>query len=153
MDDESFRVAELLLQGYTCGHVLAKLALEAIGRDNPDLVRAMSGLAVGMGRGLACGSLSGGCCVLGLYGGRSADDEPVHPRFDLMIEQFSGWFIDEFGAKYGGVDCKDIIAFDPELKQQRCPAVILESWRKIKQILAEHHVVVAGPAPAPWRED
>ena len=58
MDDESFRIAELLLQGYTCGHVLAKLALEAQGRDDPDLVRAMSGLALGMGRGLNCGSLT-----------------------------------------------------------------------------------------------
>ena len=94
MDDESFRIAELLLQGYTCGHVLAKLALEAQGRDDPDLVRAMSGLALGMGRGLNCGALSGGCCILGLYGGRANDDEQVHPRYDLMIEQFSAWFVD-----------------------------------------------------------
>jgi hypothetical protein len=44
MADESFRIAELMLEGDTCGHILAKLALEAVGRDNPDLVRAMSAL-------------------------------------------------------------------------------------------------------------
>ncbi len=60
MADESFRIAELMLEGDTCGHILAKLALEAVGRDNPDLVRAMSGLAVGMGRGFNCGCLTGG---------------------------------------------------------------------------------------------
>jgi hypothetical protein len=152
MDDESFRIAELLLQGYTCGHVLAKLALEAQGHDNPDLVRAMSGLALGMGRGLNCGSLSGGCCILGLYGGRANDGEQVHPRFDLMIEQFSAWFVDAMGEKYGGVNCQEIINFDPKLMQQRCPGLILESWRKIKEILAEHKVDVAGPAPAVWDE-
>ena len=79
MSDDSFRIAELLLQGDTCSHILPKLALEALGRDNPDLVRALSALAVGMGRGLVCGSLTGGCCVLGLYGGRADESETVHP--------------------------------------------------------------------------
>jgi hypothetical protein len=152
MDDDSFRIAELLLQGYTCGHVLAKLALEAQGRDNPDLVRAMSGLALGMGRGLNCGSLSGGCCILGLYGGRADDGEQVHPRYDLMIEQFSAWFVNAMGEKYGGVNCQQIINFDPKLMQQRCPGLILECWQKIKEILAEHKIDVAGPAPAIWEE-
>ena len=153
MEDASFRIAELLLQGYTCGHVLAKLALEAQGRDNPDLVRAMSGLAMGMGRGLNCGALSGGCCILGLYGGRAGDDERVHPRYDLIIEQFSAWFVDGAAAKYGGVNCQDIINFDPALMQQRCPGLILESWQKIQEILAEHEVEVSGPVPAVWRGD
>ena len=100
MADESFRIAELLLDGYTCGQILVKLALEAQGRDNPDLVRAMSGLALGMGQGFNCGSLTGGCCVLGLYGGRSDENQPGHPRFDIMVEEFSGWFESEMTEKY-----------------------------------------------------
>jgi hypothetical protein len=36
--------------------------------------------------------------------------------------------------------------------QQRCPGLILECWQKIKEILAEHKVDVAGPAPAVWEE-
>jgi hypothetical protein len=145
MNDESFRVAELLLEGFTCGHVLMKLALESQGRDNPDLVRAMSGLAMGMGQGLNCGALSGGCCVLGLYAGRGTEDQQVHPFFDVMLEEFSGWFESEATAKYGGVNCADIINFDPALKHQRCPALILEVWAKAKEILAKHEVDVNEP--------
>ena len=126
MSDDSFRIAELLLQGDTCSHILPKLALEALGRENPELVRALSALAVGMGRGLNCGSLTGGCCVLGLYGGRFDENESVHPRFDLMLEEFTGWFEREMTEKYGGVNCREIINFDVVLKQQRCPGIILE---------------------------
>jgi hypothetical protein len=148
MADDSFRVAEWLLEGFTCGHILAKLALEAQGRDDPDLVRAMSGLAVGMGQGFNCGCLTGGCCVLGLYGGRSEENERPHPDFDVMIERYSGWLAGVMTDKFGGIDCKDVINFDPALKQQRCPGLILESWEKIKEILAEHGVDLAAPPPA-----
>ena len=153
MSEESFRVAELLLNGDTCGHVLAKLALDSVGRDSPDLVRAMSGLAVGMGRGLNCGCLTGGCCVLGFYGGRADENETVHPRFDVMVEEFSGWFIKTMTETYGGVDCKDVIHFDPARMQERCPALILESWEKIKEILEKNRVNPEGPAPAKWEAD
>ena len=65
MSEESFRVAELLLDDFKCSHILMRLALEAQGRDDPDLIRAMSGLALGMGQGFNCGALSAGCCVIG----------------------------------------------------------------------------------------
>jgi hypothetical protein len=35
MADEPFRIAELLLDGYTCAHILMKLALD----DEPDTHR------------------------------------------------------------------------------------------------------------------
>ena len=41
MSEESFRVAELLLDDFKCSHILMRLALEAQGRDDPDLIRAM----------------------------------------------------------------------------------------------------------------
>ena len=153
MSDESFRIAELLLEGYTCGHILVKLALEEQARDNPDLVRAMSGLALGMGQGFNCGSLTGGCCVLGLYGGRADVNQPGHPRFDIMIEEFSAWFEREMTAKYGGIDCEKIINFDVALKQERCPGIILDCWRRAKEILAKHKVDITQEPPATWEED
>jgi Putative redox-active protein (C_GCAxxG_C_C) len=152
MSDESFRIAELLLDGYSCGHILMKLALEEQGRDNPDLVRAMSGLALGMGQGFNCGSLSAGCCVLGLYAGKSSGGEPGHPRFDIMLEQFSGWFDSEMTARYGGIDCGKIMHFDSALKQERCPGIILDSWLKAKEILDKHKVDITQPAQGAWDE-
>ena len=153
MSDDSFRVAELMLQGDTCGHILAKLALESVGRDNPDLVRALSGLALGMGRGLNCGCLTGGCCILGFYGGRVGESETVHPRFDVMIEEFSGWFQTTMTERYGGVDCKDVIDFDPVRMRERCPGLILDAWAKIREILEKNRVNPEGPAPAKWEAD
>ncbi len=152
MSDDSFRIAELLLDGYTCSHVLVKLALEAQGRDNPDIVRAMSGLALGMGQGFNCGSLTGGCCVLGLYGGKAGENQLGHPRFDIMLEEFSGWFESEMTARYGGIDCEKIIHFDPALKQERCPGIVLECWEKANEILAKHGVDLAQPAQDNWEE-
>jgi hypothetical protein len=152
MADESFRIAELLLEGYTCAQILVKLALEAQGRDNPELARAMAGLALGMGQGFNCGSLTGGCCVLGLYGGRTGEKQPEHPRFDVMVEEFSGWFEAEMTAKYGGINCEKIMGFDATLKHQRCPEIILDCWLKAREILEKHRVDLAQPAPATWEE-
>ena len=152
MADESFRIAELLLDGYTCAQVLVKLALEAQGSDNPELARAMAGLALGIGQGFNCGCLTGGACLLGLYGGRTDEAQPGHPRFDIMLEEFAGWFESEMTAKYGGIDCEKIINFDPALKQQRCPEIILDCWTKARGILEKHSVDITQPAQAEWRD-
>ena len=153
MSNYSFRIAELRRQGDTCGQILAKLALEAQGRNNPELARAMSGLELGMRQGFNCGALIGGCLVLGLYGGRADKNETAHPHFDLMIEEFAGWFEAEMGDKFGGINCEDIINFDPARRKERCQGIVLESWLKIKEILAKHHANVEEPALARSGED
>jgi len=137
-EDASFRIAELLLGGFKCSHILAMLALEAQGRDNPDLVRAMSGLALGMGQGFNCGALSAGCCVIGVYAGRSSSDEADDPRLAPAIDDLSGWFHAMANGSFGGINCADIMKFDEALKAQRCPGIILETWKKLTEILAEH---------------
>ncbi|MGQ9369445.1 DVU_1555 family C-GCAxxG-C-C protein [Azospirillum sp. ST 5-10] len=149
MNEDTFRIAELLLQGYKCSHILVKLALEAQGRDAPDVVRAMSGLALGMGRGFNCGALSGGCCVLGLCAGRGADDETEDPRFKVMLDEFAEWFETMATETYGGIDCADIMAFDQRLKQERCPALIAEVWRQVQETMADHGAAVAAPPRGP----
>ena len=145
MADESFRIAELLLDGFTCGHILVKLALEAQGRDNPDLVRAMSGLALGMGQGFNCGALSGGCCVLGLHAGRAAEEETDDPRFAALLDDFTGWFHAAAKERFGSIDCADIMKFDPALKQERCPALIGDVWDRLCETLADHGIDPTEP--------
>jgi hypothetical protein len=139
-DDVSFQIAERLLQGFKCSHVLMMLALEAQGRDDPDLVRAMSGLALGMGQGFNCGALSGGCCVIGLHVGRGGENEPDDPRFAAVLEEFSGWFYAMAKDRYGGIDCKDIMKFDLALKNARCPGLILDAWKKVVELLADRGI-------------
>ena len=144
MNEESFRVAELLLDDFKCSHILMRLALEAQGSDDPDLVRAMSGLALGMGQGFNCGALSAGCCVIGYYAGRGGDGEREHPELGAMLDDFTGWFNAAATGQYGGINCSDIMKFDETLKRDRCPALIIATWDKIKETLANHGVDITA---------
>lgn len=55
------RVLALSRYGYFCSQILAILALETVGEDDPGLVKAMGGLNGGVGfSGGCCGCLSGG---------------------------------------------------------------------------------------------
>ena len=146
MNEESFRVAELLLDDFKCSHILMRLALEAQGRDDPDLVRAMSGLCLGMGQGFNCGALSAGCCVIGYYAGRGGDGESEHPELGAMLDDFTGWFTAAATGQYGGINCSDIMKFDESLKRERCPALVIATWGKIKETLADHGIdITAAP--------
>ncbi len=147
MSEDSFRVAELLLDDFKCSHILMRLALEAQGRDDPDLVRAMSGLALGMGQGFNCGALSAGCCVIGYYAGRGGDGESEHPELGAMLDDFAGWFNAAATGQYGSIDCAGIMKFDEALKHQRCPALIIATWEKIKETLANHGVDITVVPP------
>jgi C_GCAxxG_C_C family probable redox protein len=138
--EESFRLMELSLQGFSCSQILAIIALEAQGKNAPELVRAMSGLVAGCGTGKLCGALTGGCCVLGMYAGKGSPEEQENSRFPLMLNQLVEWFDNQFGAQYGGCDCSQIIQDDASLKLSRCPQIIVETLAKVKEILAENEL-------------
>lgn len=135
MADENFRVAQLLLQGYKCSHVMVQLGLDAQEKSNPDLLRAMSGLASGMCNGLACGTLTGGCCLIGMYAGMDDENHGENQRLPLMLEEYVEWFRDECSARFGGIECAQIIEGKPELRVERCPGLILDAVLKAKEIL------------------
>lgn len=135
MADEDFRVAELTLKGYKCSHILVQIGLDEQGKNNPDLLRAMSGLANGMGSGLACGALTGGCCLIALYAGMDGEGRDEHGRLALMLEEYTEWFREEFSSRYGGTDCAQIMQDNPQLRVERCPGLILQAVRKAREIL------------------
>jgi C_GCAxxG_C_C family probable redox protein len=138
MEDESFRMMELGLQGYNCSQLLVLMALEAQGRQNPDLVRAMSGLLTGLGCGKTCGALTGGCCVLGMYAGKDSPEDNADARLQGMLSNFVEWFECEYTPRYGGINCAEIVQDDARNKMTRCPRVVMESLEKLKEILAEN---------------
>lgn len=152
MSDSSFRIAELLLDGQACGHILTRLALEAQGEENPNLVKAVGGLSVGMSAGKTCGALTAGCCVLSLYAGRGDDPASEHPEFDLILGAYTRWF-EENAAQYGGINCADIAGPDLAEKPRRCPTLVLDAWEKINQILEDHNIRVDAPPQENWEED
>lgn len=67
------RMLELAREGYDCAQIMLTLALDMDGKSDPDLVRAMGGLSLGVaGGGDICGALSGGACLLAYFAGRGA---------------------------------------------------------------------------------
>jgi C_GCAxxG_C_C family probable redox protein len=146
--NDDFRVAELALKGYKCSHILIQIGLDAQGKTNPELLRAMSGLANGMSDGLTCGALTGGCCLIGLYAGMDGEGHDEHGRLPLMLEEYTEWFREEFGRSYGGTDCAQIMQDDPRLRVERCPSLILQAVKKAREILEANGFELDGVSGA-----
>jgi C_GCAxxG_C_C family probable redox protein len=141
------RVMELGLRGHGCSQILVLLALERQGKENTDLVRAVSGLHGGLGfSGKTCGALTGGCCVLGLYAGRGAAGEVQDARLVPMVQELVEWFEEEYAPRYGGIDCAAILQDDPRNQLTRCPEIVAGVFDKVAQILgANGYELEQGP--------
>jgi len=139
MNDDLMRMIELSQKGFFCSQILVIIALEAQGKENADLVRAMSGLLEGVGScGKICGALTGGACVLGLYMGKGHAGEKADERLKLMINELMEWFENEYTSRYGGIECSQILLDDARNRLTRCPSIVLETLAKIKEILSQH---------------
>lgn len=113
MTDSQMLALELGGKGYTCAQIVISGALRHLGRENPDLVRAMSGLGQGGGcAGELCGALSGGLCLLGLHLGKGLDSELPDPHEQLMYNNLVEWFRREHGAG-GKITCDAILGIAP----------------------------------------
>ncbi len=145
MNDDSFRVMDLAMQGYQCSQILMAMALEAQGKQNADLVKAMTGLLGGMGCGKTCGALTAGCCVLALHAGKDSAELPADDRLQTMLSRFVEWFEAEYTARYGGINCAEISQDDMRNKMTRCPTIVIESLEKLKEILAESNYEFSHP--------
>ena len=139
MTTDMVRMFELAQKGFYCSQILLFLGLEAQGKSDPDLIRAMSGLAGGLGfSGDVCGALTGGACLVGLYAGRGTPEEEEDPKLNLMISELVEWFSGEFGEMYGGIQCSVILDDDPKNRTARCPTLVAGVYEKVKSLLVEN---------------
>jgi len=134
MDDLLFRLMELKSKGYYCSQIMMLLALENQEKTNPDLIRAMAGLAFGVGIGDVCGALTGGACILSLYAGKGTDEEEEHFRLMGMLHELGDWFRETYAGQYGGISC-DAISEDGSKRNERCGAVVAATYQKVLEIL------------------
>lgn len=139
MLDDMIRMSELKQQGFFCSQILLMMGLEAQGKKSVDLIRAMQGLAGGLGFcGELCGALSGGACLIGLYSGKGSAEEEIDPLTDMMIWELVDWFKAEYGKQYGGISCNELLSNDADNQTTRCPIFIMGVYQKIKEILAKN---------------
>jgi len=143
--EDFIRMLELHQQGFHCSQILLALGLEKQGKSNPDLIRAMTGLAGGLGfTGKLCGALSGGACLLALFAGRGSVEERGDPKLDLMISELVDWFEAQYGERYGGIDCDHILEDNPLNRPQRCPQIVRETYAKVLELLSDQGYDVGG---------
>ena len=148
MTSEMIRMIELAQQGFYCSQILLVMGLEAQGKANTDLIRAMSGLAGGLGfSGELCGALTGGACLLGLYAGRGVPGEEEDQRLNVMITELVEWFAQEYGQMYGGIRCETILGEDPGARRTKCPTMVLGTYEKVKALLLENGFDLFGGRP------
>ena len=126
------RIMELSREGLYCAQIMVQLALDAEGKENPELIEAVRGLCGGFAwSGGPCGALSGGACLLSLLG-RGLE---ISEREELVAE-FHRWFAGRT-AQFGGEDCNDITGGDRGNMFSVCPGVIIDSYEKCVELLAE----------------
>ena len=140
-DEVANRMIALAEQKYNCSQIMMVLALEQEGRENPDLVRAMSGLGDGCGFFReTCGILTGAASILAWYAGKGADDETESEKLLPMLEELNEWFGEEIAAKYAGTRCLEIVGdrVGTEEGKQICGSIIFQTFGKVNEILEEN---------------
>jgi C_GCAxxG_C_C family probable redox protein len=136
---------ELRKQGFFCSQIMMIQGLEMMGKSNPDLVRAMHGLAGGLGfSGELCGALTGGASLIGLYAGKGTPEQPEDPRLNFMIMDLVAWFKTEFGEPFGGMRCEEILSESAPNTSVRCPQMVAGVLQKVKDLLVENGFDLSG---------
>ncbi|MFM8319568.1 MAG: DVU_1555 family C-GCAxxG-C-C protein [Chloroflexota bacterium] len=145
MNDEMQRLAQLKQQGFLCSQIIMIEGLEMMGKQNPDLVRAMHPLGNGLGgSGEICGALTGAVCLLGLYAGRGAPGDPPDYRLEAMTTELVDWFKQQQEPRYGGIRCSELLEGDVSLKPTRCPEFVRSCLQKAKDLLVENGFELSG---------
>ena len=153
MNDTDIMLLELGGKGYSCAQMVLIGGLRLMGRDNPDLVRAMAGLAQGGGcSGELCGALSGGLCLIALHTAKGGDAEDALPESLPLMDALVEWFrADLCGG--GAVTCDAILGASSAqgacrgMNVSLCGNLVARTWEKAVGLLAE-----AGIDPTLGRE-
>lgn len=134
LSEHLLEAANLSGQGYCCSQIMAIMMLKQRGRDNPDLVRAVSGLCRGIAdSGETCGVLFGGVCLISLFLGKGSDDETPNGNLPFAIYELVQWFNRETKGAYGGTKCSDILAASPDKKA--CLKLVVGTYEKVLALL------------------
>lgn len=145
MDDTQLMVLELGSKHYSCAQIVLLGGLRLLGRENPDLIRAMAGLAQGMGgSGNICGALGGGLCLLALHTAKGKDDELPLESGPLLMEELITWFQEDC-CQGGPMTCDALLGTDGgtadrRMQPQQCGALVARVWEKAVGLLSTHGI-------------
>ncbi len=97
-------------RGFVCSQAVFTAFSREMGLDQEAALKLASGLGAGMGRtGQACGAVTGAYLAIGLKYGRSRlEDEAARTKTYALVQEFDR----RFKAKYGSVNCRELIGLD-----------------------------------------
>ena len=133
MEPDIKKLNQLLLSGSCCSQALVLLGLTLKGEENPSLLRASASLCLGVRSGL-----TGAAMMMALFEPEAAYSE--------MIPELSDWFQENYGEIYGGSDCRSILGDNMANKALRCPQVVENTYRKVRELLEDYGVDLADLA-------
>ncbi|MDR1086467.1 MAG: C-GCAxxG-C-C family protein [Deltaproteobacteria bacterium] len=146
LDETQVAVLEMAAKGYSCAQIVVLLGLRVMGRENPDLTRAMSGLAMGAGCGDICGALTGGLCLLSVHTAKGLDDERPEPMARTLMGALIKWFkFDELKGETK-IDCLHIFekngqTYDSNANPtESCADLVIHTWQKVMALLSENQI-------------
>ena len=135
LDGPYLDILSLRQSGLCCSQILVKLVLRDLGRENPDLVRAMAALCFGGGySGGTCGVLTGAACALSLCLENTPDKERSAPLLPLLLGDLSDWFAIQTERSYGGMRCEEILTASPD--KRACTLLLISTLEKLQSMLA-----------------
>lgn len=142
MNEEGLRVFKLASQGFCCDQILLKMVLEDENKENVDLVRAVNGLCGGIAYSKkTCGALTGGICILGLYGGKGEPSEYPKENYMSMINEYLKWFEEEFQS----TECSELIGVQQLADESgnvsypvKCGDTIIKCYLKAQEIIMKY---------------
>ena len=110
---------QLFDQGFSCSQAVAAAGARDFGVDSETVLRLAGALGGGIARsGQTCGAVTGALMVIGLKHGKvDAEDQTAKDETYRM----SGRFMEQFAARYGSTQCKELLGCDlstPEGRQQ-----------------------------------
>lgn len=148
MAQTAFTMYKLAAQGFCCSQILLLMDLSEREEENPELVRAMAGLCVGVGgSGRTCGVLTGGACLLGLYAGKGSAEEERSGNLNKMIMEYSDWFEEENES----TECQDLVGVDAleDIRENmvypvKCGNLMNKAYKKTREILKEYDYLEEG---------
>ena len=133
LDGPYLDILSLKQKGYCCSQILLKLILRDLGRENPDLVRAMAALCFGGGHPSGtCGVLTGAACALSLCLESNVERELSDQLLPLLLCELTDWFAIE-AEPYGGSRCADILAASPD--KRACSLLLIATLEKLQSML------------------
>ena len=105
--------------------------MEAEGKNDPELTRAVGGLNEGVGySGDLCGCLTGGCCLLSYFLGKGEAEELEDPEYRATLADFAQWFRDKTEGEYGSAKCAGITGGDVGKRLEYCPGLMADTYEK-----------------------